>query len=61
MATKMYAQLTPEGVAAAETALCSTHTAYVDKFYADDTDGVLVDCSGNEALSCQWCGAVSAP
>lgn len=53
---KVYAQVTKDGTAASETALCEEHISHRDEFYADDTTGELVDCSGNEALSCQWCG-----
>lgn len=57
----IYAKLTDEGTAAAETALCPddyTPTNRGTFAAAADTDvtGPWRDCTGNDALRCQVCG-----
>lgn len=55
MSATIYARLTDQGTAAAETATCALHIAQSPT--TDDAAGELVDCTGNEALSCVICGA----
>lgn len=57
--TRIYARLTAQGTAASETAACLAHLR--DSMPTDDTVTEPVDCSENEALSCQTCGATSLP
>lgn len=61
VAEAMYARLTKDGTACAETALCDQHLDRAGEFLSEDRvePGVTahVDCSGNEMLSCQVCGA----
>jgi hypothetical protein len=63
---QMYAQTTDQGTAAAETALCGaclanaeakamTHAA-AHLMGGDDIVGPYVKATGNDALTCQWCG-----
>lgn len=56
--TTMYACVTVQETAAAETAVCGDHLAgFVPApDYRDVTDHTLRDCSGNDALCCQVCG-----
>lgn len=60
--TLIYARLTRQGVAASETAVCGEHfsqsEASVDLANPEEsTVTEPVDCSGNETLECQVCGA----
>ena len=59
----IFAQISVNGTAISETALCAYHENEhnVAKFYASPTgdlraDGLRLDVSGNEVLSCQECG-----
>jgi hypothetical protein len=61
---RTYAEVSVQGTALSETALCETHNTpeNVQRFYAvpDLTDpgtGARKDCTGNEAIECQECGA----
>ena len=58
---KMYALITTQETAAAETALCSKHnTPELREWAAEQADTDVTnewhDCSGNWALECQVCG-----
>lgn len=55
--TTIFAGVTEQGTAAAETALCLTHNTpeNIETFYANDVIG-REDCTGNDALECQYCG-----
>jgi hypothetical protein len=64
----MYALTTPQGTAAAETALCEKHVKVQEdrdraRFAADRADFPepdrvdFQDCTGNDALECVVCGA----
>ena len=44
---KMFAEVTEQGTAMSETALCSECAPVQHE---------LVDCTGNEYLECNWCG-----
>lgn len=57
----MLARLTGEGVAAGETALCAECLPVADMDFFDAEDCVTEhrDCTGNEALSCGYCGRTS--
>lgn len=65
---KMYAALTTQGTAAAETALCENHVGDLEALaqaFVNAGDDVPVDqkphdCSGNDALSCIVCGIRSS-
>jgi hypothetical protein len=55
----MFAYITSEGTAMGETAICGAckQTArIVDPWAGDWNGGLIEDCTGNEALICQWCG-----
>lgn len=54
MKHKMFARLTPQGTAAAETAVCQDHLILSPE--SDDTTGPPVRCIGNDALECVVCG-----
>lgn len=62
-APRIFAEVSASGTAIPETALCETHNNadQVARFPAEkNTDpgsGVREDCTGNEALTCQVCGA----
>lgn len=60
----MFAGVTAEGVAAAETALCGDCDSLenAEMFYVDYRDTIThrEDCTENDALECQNCGAVAA-
>lgn len=55
MKRKIFARLTDDGTAAAETAVCEEHFALSPE--AEDAKGGLVRCIGNDALECVLCGA----
>lgn len=58
MSTTIFARLTDDGTAAAESAVCFDHTGAAPQGgYEDVPAGPLVDCSGNDALACIVCGA----
>lgn len=60
----MFAGVTSQGTAAAETALCGECNTpeNIAIYYADHRDPVTYreDCTENDALDCQNCGAVAA-
>ncbi len=56
---RIFARLTAQGTAAAETAVCEDHKDVEIPADDDVIDG-LVDCSGNDQLECQVCGAVAS-
>lgn len=62
VAEVMFARTTEQGTAMAETAICGDCRVAVAEL-PDGTHGVrlqdLVDCSGNDALSCNVCGKVT--
>jgi hypothetical protein len=65
----IYALLNPQGTACAETALCGLHYsdenlrtqaeqyAEADRLPDSAIPGTWTDCTDNEALTCQACGA----
>jgi hypothetical protein len=66
----MYATLTKQGTAMAETALCAAHYSSIEHVIhglqraqqADDYDGgQYSDCTGNDALECFGCENVNDP
>ena len=53
----IYARLTDQGTAAAETAVCENHRDHAPEGgYGDVPFGPLVDCTGNDELRCIECG-----
>lgn len=66
MITRMYASVSTQGTAMAETALCGTHEAVPEMVARVLAEAELAgdwdhkdrhDCTGNDALECYACGA----